>query len=77
MNKDHDYGGVVDNQIRTWSTRPLHQAVAGPPERLPGLVGYADKQETSTGGPLLPARQLLALPWSSAAATPSSSCWPR
>ena len=44
MNRDFDYGGVVDNQLRAWEhaglfTKPL----PAPPEKLPGLVDYADK----------------------------------
>jgi putative heme-binding domain-containing protein len=43
MNKDHDYGGVVANQLRTLEhlgifTKPL----PAPPEELPRLVDYRD-----------------------------------
>ena len=44
MNRDFDYGGVVDNQLRAWEhiglfTKPL----PAPPDKLPSLVDYADK----------------------------------
>ena len=44
MNKDHDYGGVVANQLSTLEhlgvfTKPLPQ----PPEELPRLADYADE----------------------------------
>lgn len=46
MNKDHDYGGVVDNQMRTLEhigafTTPLPDA----PENLPRLADPADKSQ--------------------------------
>jgi uncharacterized repeat protein (TIGR03806 family) len=44
MNKDHDYSGVVANQLRTLDhlgifTKPLPE----PPEKLPHLVNYEDE----------------------------------
>jgi uncharacterized repeat protein (TIGR03806 family) len=44
MNKDHDYGGVIANQLRTLEhlgifTQPLPE----PPEKLPRLVNYEDE----------------------------------
>jgi len=47
MNKDHDYNGVVDNQIRTWEhlglfTKPL----PAPPERLPRLADPQDQRQS-------------------------------
>jgi uncharacterized repeat protein (TIGR03806 family) len=46
MNKEHDYDGVRDNQLRAWEhiglfSKPLPAA----PERLPGLVDYADETQ--------------------------------
>jgi uncharacterized repeat protein (TIGR03806 family) len=46
MNRDFDYGGVVDNQIRSWEhiglfTKPLPK----PPEELPKLADYRDKSK--------------------------------
>ncbi|MBI3468967.1 MAG: PQQ-dependent sugar dehydrogenase [Planctomycetes bacterium] len=46
MNKDHDYGGVVDNQLRTLEhigifTKPL----PSPPEELPRLANYRDSKQ--------------------------------
>jgi hypothetical protein len=46
MNKDHDYNGVLDNQIRTWEhlglfTKPL----PAPPERLPKLADPWDQRQ--------------------------------
>ncbi len=46
MNRDHDYGGVVANQLRTFEhiglfTKPL----PAPPEDLPRIVDYADANE--------------------------------
>jgi hypothetical protein len=43
MNRDFDYGGVVDNQLRAWEhaglfTKPL----PAPPDKLPGLADYGD-----------------------------------
>jgi uncharacterized repeat protein (TIGR03806 family) len=45
LNRDHDYGGVVANQIRTWEhlglfTKPLPDQ----PEKLPHLVNYDDER---------------------------------
>jgi uncharacterized repeat protein (TIGR03806 family) len=45
MNKDHDYGGVIANQLRTLEhlgvfTEPLPAS----PEKLPKLVDYHDRQ---------------------------------
>ncbi len=45
MNRDHDYGGVVANQLRTLEhlgifTRPLPE----PPEKLPRLANYEDER---------------------------------
>ena len=44
MNRDFDYGGVVDNQLRAWEhaglfTKPLPAL----PDKRPTLVDYADK----------------------------------
>ncbi|HLW64163.1 MAG TPA: PQQ-dependent sugar dehydrogenase, partial [Gemmataceae bacterium] len=44
MDKDHDYGGVVANQLRTFEhiglfTKPLPM----PPEEMPHLVNYRDR----------------------------------
>jgi hypothetical protein len=44
MNKDHDYGGVIANQLRTLEhlgifTKPLPE----PPEKLPRLVDHEDE----------------------------------
>jgi hypothetical protein len=46
MNKDHDYGGVVANQLATFEhirlfTKPLPK----PPEKLPRMVNYLDKTQ--------------------------------
>ncbi len=46
MNKDHDYGGVIDNQLRTLEhinlfTEPLPK----PPDKLPRLVDYSDSKQ--------------------------------
>jgi len=46
MNKDHDYGGVVDNQLRTLEhigafTEPLPER----PDKLPRLVDYSDESQ--------------------------------
>jgi uncharacterized repeat protein (TIGR03806 family) len=46
LNKDHDYDGTVDNQIRTWEhlglfTKPL----PAPPERLPRLADPRDARQ--------------------------------
>lgn len=45
LNKDHDYGGVVANQLRTWNhlglfTKPLPDQ----PEMLPRLYDYNDEK---------------------------------
>ena len=46
MNKDHDYGGVVDNQLRTWEHLGLFsKPLAAPPEKTPHLVDYRDESE--------------------------------
>ena len=64
MNRDFDYGGVVDNQIRAWEhvglfTKPL----PAPPEKLPRLVDYSrQEQGPRPPRPLLSARELFALP---------------
>ncbi len=47
MNKDHDYGGGVDNQLRTLEhigvfTKPLPDR----PDKLPRLVDYRDKAQS-------------------------------
>jgi uncharacterized repeat protein (TIGR03806 family) len=43
LNRDHDYGGVIDNQLRTWEhlglfTKPLPAL----PEKLPRLYNHED-----------------------------------
>jgi uncharacterized repeat protein (TIGR03806 family) len=47
LNRDHDYGGVVANQLRTFEhlglfTKPLPE----PPEKLPRLYDYEDERLT-------------------------------
>ena len=80
MNRDFDYGGVVDNQLRAWEhiglfTKPL----PAPPEKLPSLVDYSGRaQGPRSPRPFLSARELLELPSRpSAAATPTSNSSPR
>ena len=64
MNRDFDYGGVVDNQLRAWEhiglfTKPL----PAKPENLPSLVDYADERAGHRPPrPLLSPRELLELP---------------
>ena len=45
MNKDHDYGGVIANQLRdARAPRPVHQdSCRNRPEKLPQLADYHDK----------------------------------
>ncbi len=43
MNRDFDYGGVVDNQLRAWEHAGLFaKPLPAPPEKLPSLVDPAD-----------------------------------
>ena len=64
MNKDHDYGGTIANQLATLDHLGIFKKpLPKPPEELPRLVDY---QRRSAGpapaGPGLPARQLRPLP---------------
>lgn len=44
MNRDHDYGGVVDNQLRTFEHLGLFtEPLPAPPHKLPRLVDYRDR----------------------------------
>ena len=46
MNRDHDYGGVVDNQLRAWEHIGLFKGpLPAPPERLPALVDDSDAKQ--------------------------------
>jgi putative heme-binding domain-containing protein len=46
MNRDHDYGGVVANQLKTFeSTGLFTQPLPAPPEGLPRLVDYRDDSQ--------------------------------
>ena len=64
MNRDFDYGGVVDNQIRSWEhiglfTKPLPK----PPEELPKLADYREKSKDLESRALrVSARELFELP---------------
>jgi hypothetical protein len=43
MNRDFDYGDVVDNQLRAWEHAGLFsKPLPAPPEKLPSLVDPAD-----------------------------------
>jgi uncharacterized repeat protein (TIGR03806 family) len=43
LNKDHDYGGVTDNQLRTWDHLGLFKKpLPTPPAKLPRLVDFED-----------------------------------
>ncbi len=45
LNKDHDYGGVVANQLRTLEHLGLFTTpLPAPPEKLPRLVDYEDER---------------------------------
>ncbi len=64
LNKDHDYGGVIANQLATLDhlgvfTKPL----PAHPEKQPALVDYHDRTQTNgRPGQVVPARQLQPLP---------------
>ena len=64
MNRDHDYGGVVANQLATLEhiglfTKPLPK----PPPKLPKLADYDDASLAGRhAGPVVPALQLRPLP---------------
>ena len=46
MNRDHDYGGVVDNQLRTWEHLGLFaKPLPAPPAKLPRLPLADDPSE--------------------------------
>jgi uncharacterized repeat protein (TIGR03806 family) len=46
MNKDHDYGGVIANQLATLEHLGIFkETLAKPPAELPRLVDYADKSQ--------------------------------
>jgi len=46
MNRDFDYGGVVDNQLRAWEHIGLFiKPLPAPPEKLPSLVDYSDERK--------------------------------
>jgi len=79
MNRDHNYGGTVANQLRTLEHLDVFtKALPSPPEKLSRLVDYRAESEDLP----LRARSYLHANCSHchrkwAAATPSSSCWPR
>ena len=64
MNRDHDYGGIVDNQIRALDHIGLFKTrLAGSPESLPRFVNpYDEKADLSEPGADVSARELLDLP---------------
>ncbi len=46
MNKDHDYGGVIANQLATLDHLKVFKAsLPKPPAELPRLVGYRDESQ--------------------------------
>ena len=79
MNKDHDYGGVVANQLATLDhlglfTKPLPEK----PENLPRLVDYRDKSQTRDARRGRICTPIAATATASgAAASATSSSWPR
>ena len=64
MNKDHDYGGVIANQLATLDHLGVFkEKLPKPPEELPRLADYQDETPgPAPAGAGLPARQLCPLP---------------
>ena len=64
LDRDHDYGGTVDNQLRTLEHIGVFQGTLPKQARRPAPAGQPLRRAGSAGGPgqVVPARQLLDLP---------------